>query len=707
METTTEVETKQPSVAPSEPQQQTPVAETPTTTEMPFRRDSRLKSTPEEPSVPIKEERRLSSANGVKPPALDDDDTANDDDLSPPPENLSPVSGSHDRALEDEIVVGNRNGVQKSSPLRVVSDPEDENMADVEDEPVVSHYPKRKRASVFNDLSEDKMESSLVSEKEGTPRGTKPARRHGLGGVKGVILGYWRDSPVPDPRGKHAVIGFIDVRDRLRTRIQQNTRFGEPVSSLEYPLPPGPGGSWVTFERVVFADHLVGLDHHQVKEYVKLRTDSIEMTEEARDAAEQAAAKEAVRRVEENPPPENPVAPAIAYGAVIPDHATMPARPDSKRRRTGSGIGTISGGPVQQTPPAQNIPPTPQFDPLPGTRPTRIIVGYWKGSSEPDPINKHAIYGILGQNDMFRVKVARETRDKRFVDGNFPVGAGALWIHWEEVELEPHIKVLSRPEVKEYCRVRQYQIDQGESPNERVENEARAVYEAQQRVANGINKPGYMNNMGPPPAIVPQPEEMLEAPETKVEANPELRQSRRTENRGVRHSLPDLDVRQSSRTPVQAQNKIDASARREIARIEAAQIRTERFAADREAAQNAQAAQAAQVAQAAHMANLVPPPMPPQAMPKMPLQNGNGNGPRMSSLFHERDEMQRLNKVWASQEEHRSKVGGEETKFYGGIKYERKTNGPFVGKLVSQGTIISIDGEDYVEYRVLTKPSFF
>ncbi|KAK2667841.1 hypothetical protein RAB80_017032 [Fusarium oxysporum f. sp. vasinfectum] len=39
-----------------------------------------------------------------------------------------------------------------------------------------------------------------------------------------------------------------------------------------------------------------------------------------------------------------------------------------------------------------------------------------------------------------------------------------------------------------------------------------------------------------------------------------------------------------------------------------------------------------------------------------------------------------------------------------GVKYERKTLGPFPGKLVSQGTIISIDGEDYVEYRVLGKP---
>ncbi|KAG7402617.1 hypothetical protein Forpe1208_v017085 [Fusarium oxysporum f. sp. rapae] len=39
-----------------------------------------------------------------------------------------------------------------------------------------------------------------------------------------------------------------------------------------------------------------------------------------------------------------------------------------------------------------------------------------------------------------------------------------------------------------------------------------------------------------------------------------------------------------------------------------------------------------------------------------------------------------------------------------GVKYERKTQGPFTGKLVSQGTIISIDGKDYVEYRVLKKP---
>ncbi|KAM5341425.1 hypothetical protein ACJ41O_014456 [Fusarium nematophilum] len=67
--------------------------------------------------------------------------------------------------------------------------------------------------------------------------------------------------------------------------------------------------------------------------------------------------------------------------------------------------------------------------------------------------------------------------------------------------------------------------------------------------------------------------------------------------------------------------------------------------------------------------------------------------------FYESEEIQRLNNVWARQESLRTKASIEETKIYGGVKYERKYNGPFASKLVSHGTIISINGEDYVEYR--------
>ncbi|KFA80879.1 hypothetical protein S40288_11604 [Stachybotrys chartarum IBT 40288] len=70
------------------------------------------------------------------------------------------------------------------------------------------------------------------------------------------------------------------------------------------------------------------------------------------------------------------------------------------------------------------------------------------------------------------------------------------------------------------------------------------------------------------------------------------------------------------------------------------------------------------------------------------------------------DDLQRFSQVCALQRSLRRGAGPGDIKIYGGIKYERKTTGLFTGKLASQGIVISIDDEDFVEYRVLTKPSF-
>ncbi|RFU71812.1 hypothetical protein TARUN_10450 [Trichoderma arundinaceum] len=654
------------------------------------------------------------------------EDNEAESELSEPDSNVHSPSGVRQTYTKDSIIVeAKANGDQKSSPLRVTSDNDDETMTDNQHEPAVSHYPKRKRNSVFTDLSESKMEipTPVDGIKPSVPgQGLRPkGSRQSLGTVRGVLLGHWRDSPIPDPQVRHAVIGFIDVRDRLRTRIQPYTVSNEPISN-DYPMPPGPGGSWVTFERVVFSKHLVGLDHFQVKEYVRLRTDVQEETEEDRKAAEMEAVKEAIRRVKENPAFDNPTTqPAIAHGPDLPDSVSSPGRPDAKRRRVSGGFAAINPGgsnsppersPLLSSQPAlQPRPPhVPKLHgPLPGTRPTRILLGYWKGSSEEDPRDRHAVYGILGQNDMFRVKVVRETRDGRFVDGNFPSGAGALWIQYEEVEFEPHLKPLQRSEIKEYCRVRQYQLDQGEVPEDRVNNEIRAVHEAQARAGSGyrhIHQP-----IAPYHPIVADDSDLTNGRSDVGGAQHELRQSRRGESRATpRQSFNESDMRQASRAYAEQEaprpdsrstnrgqnsdgmERTNALARREIARVEAAQGRADRHALHRERA----AALVADAAAAAAAAVVASAPAP----GSVPSTNGR---PR----FHESEDMQRLNKVWARQESLRMKAGAEDAKMYDGIKYERKTNGPFMGKLVSQGTIINIDGEDYVEYRVLTKPSFF
>ncbi|EFY93965.1 hypothetical protein MAA_10574 [Metarhizium robertsii ARSEF 23] len=123
-----------------------------------------------------------------------------------------------------------------------------------------------------------------------------------------------------------------------------------------------------------------------------------------------------------------------------------------------------------------------------------------------------------------------------------------------------------------------------------------------------------------------------------------------------------------------------------MAKSGAAQVRTDRHAINRERT----AAAAAATAEAAF---IVP-----------PEYHHHTNG---GVLFRESEGVQRLNKVWARQEMPRVKSRLYDAKIHDGVKYERKATGSFMGKLVSQGTIIHIDGEEYVEYRVLTKPSFF
>lgn len=615
---------------------------------------------------------------------VSEDDEMNDDNLSPPPESLSGISSGDvvmNEGPEDEIVVGsvNANLHEARKPTATAEQGEGNNVRDV-DAVEQEKRPKRKRAAVFDDLTEDKMTKSLMaddSDDEASPapnlamatRSAKvPRSTPNPAANKGVVLGYWRDSKAPD-EDKHLVKGFIDSRDRLRTRIQPNNRDGKIVTE-RYPLNPGPGGSWVTFDRIVFDGHLVNLDQIQVKEYVKIRSVMLE-TENEEDTAtnDTAAVQQAIKRCRERgTQAEGAQPPQIAYGVDIPDHILN--RPEKRRRTGGSNVaGAVPTAPAT---------PGPQLDELRGHRPTKILLGYWKKSSEHELEDKHAVFGILGNNDMFRVKVGREARDGRTMLGNFPAGAGALWIQYDEFELEDFLQGLTRAEIKEYCRVRQYQIDQGERPEQRRENEQKAVVEARRRIALGWTKPeprepSFSNSFNATndesPSNDPPPNNDTPTHDTRHgharRLGPALAPS------PARASTQPPEFRAANRSNgVEARvERTNSLARNAIARAEALQTRNDH----RETT---------------------------YTIPHQPVNGHNGQ-----SSFQEN--VSRLNRVWASQEAHRLRAGNEDAKIHMGIKYERKQTGPFEGKLVSQGTIISIDGEDYVEYRVLTKPTFF
>ncbi|KAI8960664.1 hypothetical protein F5Y11DRAFT_261260 [Daldinia sp. FL1419] len=620
---------------------------------------------------------------------------AQDGELSSPPESSS-VSSVNPDMLGDEIIVGTRANGNKSPIRRVASERGDVDMPDVEedDEPV-PHYPKRKRASLYNNLGDEELENSQVKDMDDADESSvkgKPRQKFDEDS-KHVPVGHWRSSPVPHIDGKHMVVGFIDVRDRLRTRIRPKTLSGELINLRLFPIPSGPGGSWITFPGTVFLDHLIGRDHNVIKEYVKVRAETLN---DRSKEADQAAIAEALRRLELNPPPETPQPPSIAWGADIPEQSQA-VRPEAKRRRYGSSVGTIAERAeradrselVEQV---DNIEPIDRSERLPivphsqldipqsPRKPTRILVGCWAKSTAQRNEDKLAVYGILGANDMFRVKLVRETMDGRYTDDNFPSGAGALWISYDEVLFVNHLKNLTRPEVKEYVRIRQAQIDAGEKREEQVANETKAVHEAQIRaaaiaVANPTRTPNQ-GHVGTGPSSGLSREDGRDIHETRQPRREVA--SRNIESvQSMRHSHPEVELRQVSRnTSNDPIERVQGYANREVARMEAVQMRTDRHQASRN--------------------SLINP------------------GNLMNAHDNRRDfdeNILKMNQVWEAQETMRmgpaSRQGNGDVMMHQGIKYERKQNGPFKDRLVSQGTIINIDGEDYVEYRVLTKPSFF
>lgn len=304
-----------------------------------------------------------------------------------------------------------------------------------------------------------------------------------------------------------------------------------------------------------------------------------------------------------------------------------------------------------------------------------VLLGYWKESSEPRPEDKHAVYGVLGSGDSFRVKVQRVTRDGRHVDGNFPVGAGAMWINYNALVLEPQLMGMSRGEIKEYVRIRQRDIEGLESENNRRANEQKAIREAKEVVAESNH-------------------------DSKIVSDIEVRYSARSEQRTTARQQAEADAmaERSRREKTEARERQNEITRREVALAEAnlheaAQVQE---AAQTEFRNNlkrlnkvwvAQKAATTPGASARTSPAAVPLPTPPANFPT-PAANApvaNESAANMPAPPPKR--------AWAP----------NEVKYHDGIKYEVKEYGPFQGKMASEARLIQIDGKDYVEYRILGK----
>ncbi|OAA55644.1 hypothetical protein ISF_07749 [Cordyceps fumosorosea ARSEF 2679] len=115
--------------------------------------------------------------------------------------------------------------------------------------------------------------------------------------------------------------------------------------------------------------------------------------------------------------------------------------------------------------------------------PTRILVGYWLYSSEPEP-DQHAVYGILSRDGKLRFKLVSENREGNIIRGNYPPPSETWLIH-EEIVLLPHLVNLNRLGMKEYCRERGRQVTAGEDAASVEANVKKAVEYAERISTTG------------------------------------------------------------------------------------------------------------------------------------------------------------------------------------------------------------------------------
>ncbi|OAA59329.1 hypothetical protein ISF_06264 [Cordyceps fumosorosea ARSEF 2679] len=300
--------------------------------------------------------------------------------------------------------------------------------------------------------------------------------------------------------------------------------------------------------------------------------------------------------------------------------------------------------------------------------PTRVLIGHWLHSSEPEP-NQHAVYGILSRDGKLRFKLVPETRDGRAVQGNYPPSR-ETWVIHEDIVFESYLSNLNRLGMKEYCRERGRQVEAGEKPGgpENAANILKAVDKAEHACASAKHE---------------RPRNLR----WEREKCADRRRAVRMEGWASRRTSNADDAATPTTTATTTTDAVTADTSLEDAVLGAtpaqagAGVRKKRkkYGERRTIYHHDHVSEAAVAAAAAAAAAADP--------DRSAFADSSRDSVEMSTTSSVTD----------------SSADDTKPKVYNGFVYQRSPTGPFAGKLTAKGQVVSINGEDYVEYRVLAK----
>jgi hypothetical protein len=558
-------------------------------------------------------------------------------------------------------------------------DPVDDHKDDDEDdEDIIAPVQKKRKRTTNNSFALD-----LENDTGGEVIIPPPAKRFQFtpNQEKGILIGVWKLSPEPIDARKHAVYGFIDAASKLRSRVWPEMKTGE---ELIEGYPSGPGQSMVAPNNIIYESHLASLTRPQIKEYVRIR--SMAPNDESPEERRRAEAKATAEAIE-----------------MVGNEDIQP-----------SGVSIVS--PLRAAKVVTLNSPK---------RPKGILLGYWKDSWIVNEADKHAAYGILQDDERLRVKVVKETRDGRPVSEPIP---NSVWISYEQVVLEPHLANLLRTEVREYVRCRQVDLLEGQPEPDRKATEEGAVRRAKAKVlanaqAAGIDISQYDASMNAGRIAkneamaamrendITQNQTSSKPPTLKVKAGPNLpdasihahgmspnntrkdaepqTKAGSTEHKAkaVRSSKAESDAR-AERLRKERENK-EAESRGDRPRRHSSEDARDKLIPGWSFVRSEKAGASEAGKMKPHRSEHV---------------KGDSSRPdtHPSEERHKERHQQQQRKSLSTSTEPQGEI-----KKHNGVTYEMKDSGPFKNRLVGdRRELLVIDGEDYIEYRVIMKVQF-
>ncbi|KAF7891991.1 hypothetical protein EAF00_008293 [Botryotinia globosa] len=401
--------------------------------------------------------------------------------------------------------------------------------------------------------------------------------------------------------------------------------------------------------------------------------------------------------------------------------------------------------------------PTPSIPKLRG-----VIVGTWKDSEQLDDRDKHIVHGFIDEGERLRFRIYGTNRQHTKCLA-IPPGAYGCWVKFQNIAFDPYLSTKTPEQIKDYV-ISKSQENQKQSDG--LPRESREVDHDVSAKVNDIQsspKPEILLGFWADSNQVDTKDKHAVFGTIVVNSNNKLRFVIRKSTRDGRFVSGNFPVG-AGNYQVQYEKIVLEDYLSELKRSEVEQyilIRQREILEGGDRASRSQQLNAVKLAKAAVASqhpsdpntsghNVSDPDSEIEQSLKrketsrvkiadrnqpLHLQGSNDKSADVTmgdqsaphrKLSAERQlvkSMNKLNKTWEAQQEARtqqpvtsphpeptasgSSLTNDNVKIHDGIKYTRRQNGIFEGKHVGPPQLLNIDGEDYVEYRVLTKATTF